>query len=189
MIREARADEAGTIRRLQAQAWQATYPNDDYGVTQAWVEQYVATWLTPAALAESVDIVGDIIADPAAFYRVAEVDGQIVGFVHAQRRLDEAELMALYITPPVFGSGVGAQLMTAALNWIGPQRMVLNVAPYNARAIRFYRRYGFQEVPGSERLFNVMAWGEARLTAAGQAPPTIGLNALPIITLVRPVQT
>ncbi len=117
---------------------------------------------------------------------VAETDGQITGFIHAVRHAPDAgELLCLYLDPPAMGSGVGAGLMTAALEWFGPIRIRLDVAPYNERAIRFYRRYRFREVAGSERLCNVMPWVGISGHPHTQDGLVLNLNAIPVIDMVR----
>jgi len=180
------AAEAAEIRRVQALSWRVTYPNEEYGVTQAWVDEFTDSWLTEEALAWSVEFLDRVLADQSMFYRVAEVEGRIVGFVHAIRHGDDdLEVAALYCHPSVFGSGVGTGLMDAAMEWIGPGPAHLDVAPYNERAIRFYRRYGFHEVDGSQRLFNAMPWVDLGGHPDAQDGLAINRNAIPIIDMVR----
>ncbi|MDR2565145.1 MAG: GNAT family N-acetyltransferase [Bifidobacteriaceae bacterium] len=186
MIREAVAGEAADIRRLQARSWRVTYPNDEWGVSRQWVEQLTDSWLTAQALAESADFMAAVLAAPDTFYRVAEVDGRIAGFVHAVKHDSrEAELLGLYLDPPAFGIGVGAELMSAAVDWIGPLPARLEVAPYNQRAIRFYHRYGFSEVPGSERPCNVQPWVEPSRRPDAVNGLALNWNAIPAIEMRR----
>ena len=186
MIREAVASEAGEIRALQARSWCVTYPNEEYGVSAEWVKGFTDSWLTEEAVAQSVEFIGAVLAASNMFYRVAEVDGRIVGFVHAVKHsVDDGELMGLYLDPPAFGTGVGSELMDAAMEWIGAIPARLDVAPYNIRAIRFYRRYGFREVAGSERLCNVMPWVDLSGHPDDQDGLVLNLNAIPIIDMVR----
>jgi ribosomal protein S18 acetylase RimI-like enzyme len=186
VIREAAVAEAGEIRRVHARSWLATYPNEDYGVTRQWVEEFTESWLTVQALAQSAEFIAQVIAAPDTFYRVAEVGGRIAGFVHAAKRgPDDAEILGLYLDPPVIGVGVGRQLMDAAIGWVGPAAARLDVAPYNQRAIAFYRRYGFAEVPGSARLLNVLPWTTPDGRADAPAGLAVGVNAIPAITMAR----
>ncbi|MDR1635355.1 MAG: GNAT family N-acetyltransferase [Bifidobacteriaceae bacterium] len=189
MIREAVSQEAAEIRRVHARAWRVTYPNERYGVTPEWVAQFTESWLTEEALARSTELIAAVLAAPNTFYRVAEVDGHIVGFVHAvEHAPGDAEIPGLYVDPTVLGAGIGPELMEAALEWIGAAAARLDVAPYNERAIRFYRRYGFSGVPGSERLFNVMPWVDLSGHPDAQDGLALNLNALPIITMARQAQ-
>gem|GEM_PF-1990784 len=185
-IREPTTADALQIRRVQARSWCVTYPNQQYGITAEWVKAHTDSWFTPDALAHAVEFVGKVLAAPNRFYRVAEVDAAIVGFVHAIRHsAGFSEISAIYVDPPVIGTGVGAALMDVAMDWIGKDAARLDVAPYNERAIRFYRRYGFREVAHSQRLFYVTTLVD--LSASTNAPTDLRLNqnAIPTIDMLR----
>jgi ribosomal protein S18 acetylase RimI-like enzyme len=50
------------------------------------------------------------------------------------------------VTVAYHGKGVGDELMTHALCWMGDQADVtLGVIYYNERAIRFYEKFGFRD--------------------------------------------
>jgi GNAT superfamily N-acetyltransferase len=76
--------------------------------------------------------------------RVAEVDGEIVGF--ASR--DGAWLMNLYVGPGWTGRGIGSQLLGAVLREAANRTEVLRLNTFarNADARRFYERRGFTAV-------------------------------------------
>ena len=77
--------------------------------------------------------------------RLAEVDGEIVGF--AAR--DGAWLMHLYVKPGWTGHGIGPQLLDAMLAEAPRRRRRccgLAHVPRNAGARRFYERNGFVAV-------------------------------------------
>jgi len=60
-----------------------------------------------------------------------------------------AELLALYVAPEVQGAGVADMLVDAGVGWArtcGYERIQLYVTAGNMRAMRFYRRAGFQPV-------------------------------------------
>ncbi|MBV1776360.1 GNAT family N-acetyltransferase [Burkholderiaceae bacterium DAT-1] len=85
--------------------------------------------------------------------RVAEVDGQVLGFV----AFTPDELAWLYVDPDCYGKGVGLSLVLAALSEVsGP--MSAEVLAGNDAAIALYRKAGFEVVgqehgvmPGNER--------------------------------------
>ncbi|WP_211357161.1 GNAT family N-acetyltransferase [Nocardioides rubriscoriae] len=85
------------------------------------------------------------LADGAAPTWVVERDGERVGFATAgPPRHDEPptdlELRAIYARASVWGTGVGHDLLTAA---VGARAAYLWVLAGNERAIGFYRRHGF----------------------------------------------
>ncbi|MEO8305644.1 MAG: GNAT family N-acetyltransferase [Betaproteobacteria bacterium] len=73
--------------------------------------------------------------------RLAEVDGEIVGF--ASR--DGAWLMNLYVKPGWTGKGIGSRLLTTMLENAAISTPVLRLFTYarNDGARRFYERHGF----------------------------------------------
>lgn len=153
-IRPATVADTEAIRRMHAESWLATYPDDENGVPYMWVKQHTDSWLTPEALEESKGYVERAINDPEGFYRTAEHDGSVVGFVHASTNDDKTkELQAIYLHPDMFGTGLGRQLMDLAMQWVGDTECRLEVATYNSRAKRFYAKYGFEVVGDSGHLY------------------------------------
>jgi ribosomal protein S18 acetylase RimI-like enzyme len=78
---------------------------------------------------------------------LAWVDGQAVGMigggVSAKQRYN---LIAMWVAPPLRGSGIAAQLVGAVKNEAtaqGHERVFLDVAPGNRRAAAFYEKQGF----------------------------------------------
>jgi len=81
----------------------------------------------------------------------AFVGEALAGFVIATRHApDDLELDWLMVHPEHHGSGVAGMLMEAGIAWLGAdQPLWLNVIAYNERAIRFYRKFGFEIDPGA----------------------------------------
>lgn len=153
-LREATRRDMASIRPLHAESWLATYPNDEHDVPYDWVKARTDGWLTPKQLVRSAEYLQGILDDPNQFYRVAEQGNRVVGFVHAGTNEDQTkELEAIYTAPETFGSGLGAKLMKAALAWADDAPVTLEVATYNDRAIRFYEKFGFKEVEGTNKVF------------------------------------
>jgi ribosomal protein S18 acetylase RimI-like enzyme len=80
---------------------------------------------------------------------VAEVDGEVVGFVSVGASRDEdadGELYAIYVHPDHWSTGAGRALMEAGeaeLRRLGHRNVVLWVLEDNPRARRFYERAGW----------------------------------------------
>lgn len=71
--------------------------------------------------------------------------GYMIGTVHAE---DDRELDWMMVHPNFHGSDVASTLMRAGVEWLGTDRpMWLNVIAHNERAIRFYRKHGFEVDP------------------------------------------
>ena len=93
------------------------------------------------------------LADPALAVRIAEAEGEAVGFAKiGPVRLPvtpsgpAAELRQLYILKPGHGRGIAQDLMSWVLDRArsqGARELYLSVYVDNHRARRFYDRYGF----------------------------------------------
>jgi ribosomal protein S18 acetylase RimI-like enzyme len=104
--------------------------------------------------AYTIEAVAAAIADPAIVYRLAEQDGQLIGYAKLAQQVGldfptdtgMMELKQLYVRSTWHGSGLGKTLM----NWVlaearqrGARGLVLSVWQGNHKAQAFYARYGF----------------------------------------------
>jgi ribosomal protein S18 acetylase RimI-like enzyme len=72
--------------------------------------------------------------------------GRLAGFMIATRHAaDDLELDWLMVHPQQHGSGLAAALMAEGIYWLGEDHPIwLTVIRHNERAIRFYRKFGFE---------------------------------------------
>lgn len=87
-------------------------------------------------------------AGPHPLFLLAFRDGVAVGMIGGgvSAATGEYNLIAMWVRPEQRGSGVAAQLLAAIKASAAAKehtRIVLDVAPENARAAAFYRRQGF----------------------------------------------
>ncbi len=137
-----------------------TLSPDDFENLNAFVaaaikDAFTRPDLTSEQVAENDRIVG--IAERTACeavdhkYRaifVAKDDGILAGFVIVDRN-DAAmpEIDWMIVSPAYQGKGVAGRLMEQALAWIGEGVPVqLGVIHFNARAIAFYKKWGFEDM-------------------------------------------
>jgi ribosomal protein S18 acetylase RimI-like enzyme len=85
--------------------------------------------------------------DRAIFAAREHASAPIIGFVIALRdSADMPEIDWLIVAPEHQGQGAARLLMQRALDWIGEGVPVkLGVIHYNARAIAFYKKFGFED--------------------------------------------
>jgi putative acetyltransferase len=138
------ADETATIE-LWRRTWQQAYPAIDFAARVAW---WGERWR------------GELV--PAAAIVVAEIGGDLVGFV----TVDAATgyLDQIVVAPETWGTGVAEMLLDAAKR-LSPARLELHVNTDNARAVGFYRKHGFavtgEDVnPRSGAPVYVMRWSK-----------------------------
>ncbi len=96
------------------------------------------------------------LADPRYAIRIAEADGEVAGFAKLgppslpfKPEGPSAELRQLYVLGPWQGAGIAPVLMDWVLGRARAQcaaELYLSVFIDNARARRFYDRYGFEAV-------------------------------------------
>jgi len=142
-----------------------------------YVACHVACWLAayrgiipdsyldamPAEAGQRAESMRRSLLDPGdeRFY-CADADGRIVGRLvfGCSRDLDRpaaGEVMAIYLLPEFWGQGHGRQLMdfaVASLKAEGYREVLLWVLAENARARRFYERYGFK-ADGASKLIDL----------------------------------
>lgn len=144
------------------------YRDADLADAEALRELFAASFIEtfgslyrPADLEEFLDSNSDAkwqanLRDPQVAIRVAEIDGEVAGFVElAPKQLpyetsaSALELRRLYLRSSAHGRGIADELMKWALQEAarrGAQELVLSVYVDNHRARRFYERYGFEIV-------------------------------------------
>ena len=157
IIRKMKIEDAEAIRRFHRRSWRDTYPNEKAGVSREWVERVTDEWLTQEKMERSLEIFQSVIDDEKnQYYRLVEVDGEVMGFVHGTRRDDSGEqhLDAIYIDKDLQGTGMAQKLVGGLFGFLDLTRDIwLEVVSYNERAKAFYRKNGFEEVKGSDFLF------------------------------------
>lgn len=106
------------------------------------------------------DLFATAAANPDQRFSAAFVDGAFAGFAVATRHAPgDHELDWLMVHPDHHGSPVARRLSEQAIEWLGADRpMWLTVLRHNARAIAFYRRYGFEIDPAAETAHVVPHW-------------------------------
>ena len=96
-------------------------------------------------------------------FLVGIMDGQIVGFCIAHAT-EYTFVEALYIDPEYHGFGVGGDLLSTVERAQGRRKIALR-AVRHAPARNFYRRRGYQDVPGSTDRVVVLKSGQRMLIA------------------------
>lgn len=146
-IRVATAADAVLLAAMGEETFRDTFAADN---TPADMEAYVASAFGPAQQARE-------LADPGTKILIAELGGDAVGYVRLITGLAPAcvqsarpvEISRFYARKAWIGRGVGAALMTRALDEAraaGHDVAWLGVWERNTRAIAFYEKWGFRTV-------------------------------------------
>lgn len=135
--------DAKAIAELNVKAWQHAYnglmPSDF--LANMSVEKREAGWRK-------------WIDDPEGLIHISkDFDGKISGYVAYAKSRDTdhtdstAEIVAIYVDPALWGTGIGTELLQKALQEIshlGFARTTLWVLEGNSRATQFYGKRGFR---------------------------------------------
>ncbi|MDJ0391419.1 GNAT family N-acetyltransferase [Roseomonas sp. E05] len=133
VIREGRAEDAPWLAAIHRRARQAAMP----GLREVHDEADVAGWIATTLMR-------------AHRVMVAEQGGMPVGYIGFGRDARHGPMVLhLYLAPDHRGQGIGALLLKAAADALGPQLSLYCIAR-NAGALRFYRRQGFRVVACSD---------------------------------------
>ncbi|GAA5125439.1 GNAT family N-acetyltransferase [Luteolibacter yonseiensis] len=153
IVRPATASDAGPIARVQVISWQEAYR----GILPL-------EYLAGLSVYERQEIWAKSILQEMPKLLVAEIDGQVVGFLAMGPCRDDRaassqhEIWAFYVEPARWSQGVGYRLWLASRDILvecGAGRISLWVIAGNERAIRFYRSAGFVPEAGSKKPFEL----------------------------------
>jgi GNAT superfamily N-acetyltransferase len=152
-IEPMRAEDVEPATRMRLQSWLDTYTNDEFGVTREWIEERNQEQLRPERIQRGIE---RLTIPSRACYVARSSDGEIIGSTTPY--VDEEGVQhvgSLYVDERFHGKGVGQQLMQKVIEWSDPLKpLELGVVAYNERAKAFYRKWQFEEIPGSETLFD-----------------------------------
>lgn len=124
----------------------AVRPADYDLLEEIHAESFVAPWSADeqAALNE-----GSGVKTFVARRASASGSRRPLGFITVRRAADEGEVLTMAVRPRSRRSGIGRELLNAALRHLYAERVAavyLEVDPHNAAAIALYRRAGFEPV-------------------------------------------
>jgi ribosomal protein S18 acetylase RimI-like enzyme len=140
-IRRIDADELPIVQRLAEAIWPTAFEGV---IKRHQIEMMLEDIYALDTLQNDMTALGHV-------YWVARHEREDSGFVSAYKQGDVTWIKKLYILPAKQGQGIGRALIAHATDYFAPSRALsLNVNNGNAKAIAFYKKYGFaieKEVP------------------------------------------
>jgi ribosomal protein S18 acetylase RimI-like enzyme len=144
-IRQSTPADVFAIRKVQRITWMDTYPNKEAGILKRDIKSKFANDSTPQGKAE-IARKKKRYQNPSSQIWVAETENNIIGFAAAIKEKTNNRIGAVYVLPQFQHQGIGHQLITKALAWLGKAKPIyVNSASYNQKALNFYRKYGFRK--------------------------------------------
>ncbi len=143
-IRQATVDDAEALAEIGARTFRLGCPPE---TREEDLAAFIATELTPNKFREH-------LSNGDATIFLAEANSEIAGFLMLVARSnhslvpikDPMEVRKIYVDPCHHGGGVAGALMNAALKIVGEDPCWLSVYSGNARAIAFYKKWGFNPI-------------------------------------------
>jgi ribosomal protein S18 acetylase RimI-like enzyme len=148
-IEDAKPEDVEAIRTIVRDAWLEVYPNETHGITAEDIS--AIDWFNPEDIAKRKKGISENLG---TFHIWVARDGKnkVVGFCkaskdgHKNNIEGQKEIDAMYVASEFKRKGIGKELMQKALEWLGTNSDVrLEVVSYNADAINFYKKFGFEE--------------------------------------------
>ncbi len=153
-IATATVADAADINRIQAETWLATYPNAELGIT---LEDITSLGLGSAERQQKWEKNLSNFDELSKGWVARDERGVSVGFCTVTKKDGRHLVRAMYVLPQAQHQGVGQQLLSVALEWLGIDKEIqLDVAAYNQPAIAFYEKNGFKKVEGVEPSIQVV---------------------------------
>jgi putative acetyltransferase len=104
---------------------------------------------------DTTDHLFELFQQPGSFYQVAEDNGVLLGgagiFPTTGLPTDYCELVKMYLSPSVRGTGLGGKLISVCLKNakdLGYRHVYLETMPELRRAVSVYEKFGFRYLSG-----------------------------------------
>lgn len=112
VFRGADPADAHAIRRVARASWHSAY---DSLLPAETIDETVDAWYDPESLAEQVREGSFVVAEDVA--SLGEADDALLGFAHVvgNDRRNRAELRRIYVLEEYWGTGLGTDLLAAAV--------------------------------------------------------------------------
>lgn len=143
-IVKAKLEDAKDMQEVFYQTWLATYPNKEAGITVEDIEDQFKGRNSEEKIIKR----RDWISNPSngTGILVAKEGSRVVGLCVIIKHKDENQLKTIYILPEYQRRGIGNLLWQEAQKFLDSKRdTIVWVATYNANAIAFYKKLGFQD--------------------------------------------
>ncbi|MEU4038490.1 GNAT family N-acetyltransferase [Streptomyces collinus] len=154
VITAAQPDDAATLGPLHLRNWLRNYTDPDAGIDECWILEHRGSSATAEGVAQWRAFIEAANQHPTPrFCRVVGSGTELVGYLCGHwEESGTSTLGPMYLLDEAQGHGLGGRMMTEFLTWAGPAHIRLGVVDCNERAIRCYRRHGF-EIAGERYLW------------------------------------
>jgi GNAT superfamily N-acetyltransferase len=130
------------IQNVFYKTWLHTYPNVKHGISEDDIHDRFKNAFSEDTVKARIEGIKNPIKDNTLF--VAKYDDKIVGVCRVVVLEEENRIQAIYVLPEFQRKGIGIMLWNKAREiFVLHKDILVNVATYNTKAIKFYERLGF----------------------------------------------
>ncbi len=152
MVERLKPEDVLESRLVINQSWLDTYVNKEHRVSREWIQEVNRHRILSGNIKSTQE---GLSKNSSASWVAKDSKGKIVGvavvFINERK---EQNLRALYVDKGFHGKGVAGMLMESTMAWFDQDKPIyLGIAIYNDRARSFYKKWGFEEIEGSETKF------------------------------------
>jgi ribosomal protein S18 acetylase RimI-like enzyme len=135
-------DDVVGMQDVFYRGWLATYPNAEHGITVDDIEDRYKDRYSEERLAKRREQASNPPGGETVL--IARKNGKVVGVCRVMKHPDRNQLYAIYVLPEYHRQGIGTTMWKAAQEYLDPAKhTIVEVAIYNANAIKFYEGLGF----------------------------------------------
>ncbi len=144
-IRKSNQSDVQAVTSLLLVSWLDTYVNEELGITRQFIFDSQIHYLTYDFY--SNDCKFEYFNNTKDNLHMVAVDSNeiVVGFLHCRREEGKQHFSGLYLMPEFKGSGLAQEFAERFSAWEDENMdSEVGVVEYNDRAIRFYKKLGFE---------------------------------------------
>lgn len=161
------------IQEIFYKTWLATYPNKKIGITKKDIREKFKNRLSEKAIAKRTKEVQNKSGN--LLFLIAKENKKITGVCILRKDKKANHLGAIYVLPDCQRQGTGMTFWKKARKFFDKdKKIVVQVADYNKKAIKFYKKLGFQDT--GKRFIN----GKHRMPISGICIPEMEMVVFPI---------
>ena len=143
-IRNAKPEDVKDITNVFYQAYIITYPNDIIDVSKEDIYELFKDAYSESKLIAMADHIKNIPSN--CKYMVATDGENIIGLCKIFNKENFNQLQSIYVLPSYQGQGIGRMFWSEALKFFDKnKKIIVQVATYNEKAIKFYESLGFKD--------------------------------------------
>lgn len=141
-IAKPKNEEVKQIQEVIYITWLATYLNEEVGITKADIEKRFRNRFSRKAIQKRKDDISNKYENK--LFLVAKEADRIVGVCELLKENKFNILEAIYVLPEYQGRGISKMFWEVARKfWNLDNDIIVQVATYNKKAIKFYKELGF----------------------------------------------